>query len=90
MHNITTIIIAKCRAPLKECTVAINSQRQVHLSLMGSSGHWQVPLIQVAPLLYPPEQYVPMQAGDIPEQSSTIYTWKTIQCHQIHAVGNKV
>ena len=49
--RLVTIIIAKCHTPLKECTVTTNSQRQVHLSLMGSSGHWQVPLIQVAPLL---------------------------------------
>ena len=40
---------------------------------MGSSGHWQVPLIQVAPLS---EQYAPVQAADIPEQSST--KWKVI------------
>ena len=88
MVRVQSCAYYKCRAPQKECTVAINSQRQVHLSLMGSSGHWQVPLIQVAPLLWPPEQYVPMQAGDIPEQSST--KWKVIQCHQINAIGNKI
>ena len=85
MIRVQSYAYYKCSVHQKECTVAINSQRQVHLSLRGSSGHWQVPLIQVAPLS---EQYAPVQAGDIPEQSST--KWKVIQCHQINAIGNKI